>query len=291
MKGANVGISPKTIAKAGGTGWPGLDVSLGIKLPGSRQFIQQGVCEVNTFTGAANIKTIWGPAQDTAGSPVGPNEYIFSTTADITRMSCETIGNNQNIEIVGLDTDLHLVVQTLALDGQTVVPLATPLRAIFLAANRGSTVLTGIVYVYTDNGGVTDGVPDTADSVRATINGENQSRMAQFTSADNNQFVTLITAFNFSVVGGTGSTREVTGSISFQRENQIKTQAIPWGVSAGNGPTFYNLPAPLVVTKRTNVTMDLNSADGNGMGVSGGLIFLFVPFNLVSDDILALSNG
>ena len=130
------------------------------------------------FDTGDNEVYVWDGADD-AG--IDQMTYTFSTTADIDSLVSPTIGETQNIEIQGLDGNYLEVTQTLALNGQTRVPLTTPLLRVHRMVNRGSTDIALKVYCYVD-GALTAGVPDNKADIRAVIiNGTNQTEMAIYT--------------------------------------------------------------------------------------------------------------
>ena len=72
------------------------------------------------------------------------------------------------ILIVGLTADGTQVVQTVVLNGQGKVPLATPLWRINIAQNVGGTALLGEVFIYVDTA-ITLGEPNDSNQVKEHI--------------------------------------------------------------------------------------------------------------------------
>jgi hypothetical protein len=143
-----------------------------------------GSFNVNKFGNAHDFDTgdlevdVWDGADD---GGINKMVYTYSTTADIDSASSSSIADTQDIEIQGLDANYALTIQTITLQGQTRVPLPTPLIRIFRIKNVGSTDFAGNVYVYV-NTTISGGVPTTTGPVRAVVEvGSNQTEMALFT--------------------------------------------------------------------------------------------------------------
>lgn len=142
-----------------------------------------GIMELNKFGEAVDIDTadlkvdVWDGVDGTLETGKIAN-YTYSTSADIDSISSSNVGDDQVIRISGIDTNWDSVEQTVTLDGQTRVALATSLIRVFRMANEGTTDIAGNVYCYV-NGAITAGVPDTASTVRAIIkNSDNQTSMS-----------------------------------------------------------------------------------------------------------------
>jgi len=129
------------------------------------------------------------------------NESYVSTNA-ITTVSSANAADAHNLVIEGYTIDgsgnFALVTQTVILDGQTQVALATPLARSTDVYNNGSTELVGPIYVYeTDTS--TAGVPDTPSKVHIMIaQGRQQSEKAATTISNDDYWV--VTGFSGTVV-------------------------------------------------------------------------------------------
>lgn len=129
--------------------------------------------------------TMWDGANDSlfGGSP--PMVYTFSSSDDIGIISSSDAGDNQTIEMQGLDGDFNIVTQTITLNGQTDVDISltgVDLIRAFRLKNTGSTDIAGVVYLRTNGSAQTNGVPNVANTVRSIINnGNNQTLMAVYT--------------------------------------------------------------------------------------------------------------
>jgi hypothetical protein len=107
--------------------------------------------------------------------------YVFSSSADIDRIVSSNDSDIQRVKIFGLDKDWNDVSQTVTLNGQAPVELNVNLVRVYRMINVGIADFEGDVYCFV-NGDVTDGVPDTADDIRAMIRaGNNQTLMCIYT--------------------------------------------------------------------------------------------------------------
>lgn len=110
----------------------------------------------------------------------GLYNYDTDGTAPIQYLSSSNTNDNQTITVQGLDINGDFVSQNIALSGQLVAPLITPLWRVFRMVNDNSTTIQGVVYCHTDPA-PTAGVP-ADENVRAIINdGNNQTLMTLYT--------------------------------------------------------------------------------------------------------------
>lgn len=107
----------------------------------------------------------------------GAYTYDAINTAPIVSLISDDPSDIEPIEITGLDINGNQVVQTLALNGSTRVPLTTPLWRVYRMANVGTSDLAGSVYCYVGTGGV----PTIANTRAIIDNGNNQTLMALYT--------------------------------------------------------------------------------------------------------------
>lgn len=106
--------------------------------------------------------------------------YVFSSTANIDKVSSSNVGDTQTVTLCGLADGFIYTEQEVTLTGQTQVTLATPLIRFFRGYNTGTTDFAGDIYVY--YGAATAGVPNTAANIRGMIRiGYNQTMMAIYT--------------------------------------------------------------------------------------------------------------
>ncbi len=167
-----VGNSPLVIAKP-------LNISIALdEIKGMSSIHKFGNTE--DFDTSDNDVTIWGGADD-AG--IDEMNYTYSTSAAIDTISSDDAGDNQPIEIIGLDERWREVSQVAILSGFTQVTLAIPLIRVYRMFNLGTTNNAGHIYVFeqtVDAGG--DGIPDDTTKIRALIHpGNNQTLMAVYT--------------------------------------------------------------------------------------------------------------
>jgi hypothetical protein len=134
--------------------------------------------DIDTDDGIVNI---WDGMDPDIGSKI-PN-YTYSTTADITTMSSTDVGSSCVINVQGLDENWDLVVQRVALNGQSPVLLTVPLIRVFRGYMDCSQKLPNGEHVYIHTGATLSGGKPTDDStVRAIIDGYRaQTQMAMYT--------------------------------------------------------------------------------------------------------------
>lgn len=131
------------------------------------------------FDTGDNEITMWDGAND-AG--IDNMIYDYSLTADIDSIISSSPTDIGDIEIQGLGASSNLVVQTVTLNGQTRVALATNLYRVFRKKNIGASNLVGDVSCYVTNAPTSSGVVDDSSLVRSLIlNGNNQTEMAIYT--------------------------------------------------------------------------------------------------------------
>lgn len=110
----------------------------------------------------------------------GLYNYDANNTAPIQYLSSSDDDDSNVVTVQGLDIDGNAVSQDIALTGQTVANLTTPLWRVFRMINNGATSLEGMVYCHTDPTPTT-GVP-AGVAVRALIDdGNNQTLMSLYT--------------------------------------------------------------------------------------------------------------
>jgi hypothetical protein len=137
-------------------------------------------------TGDGEVST-WDGASD-AG--IDNMQYDYSLTADIDSVVSSSASDIMNIEIQGLGASTNLVVQTVTMNGQTRVALATNLFRVFRMKNVGASNMVGNISCYVTNAPISSGVVDDSSLVRAHIlNGNNQTEMALYTVPHGDEIV------------------------------------------------------------------------------------------------------
>lgn len=122
--------------------------------------------------------TIWDGAEK--GELYTGMQYIYSITDDIDTISSDTAGNNQLIQIQGLDINYDIVTQEKSLNGQSPVTLDTPLIRVFRMKNIGTVDIVGHAFVSV-SGTLTTGSPTPANLRSVIHDSNNQTLMAVFT--------------------------------------------------------------------------------------------------------------
>lgn len=179
--------------------------------------------------------------------------YLSSNLID--SISSADGGDSQEIQIEGhtLDNNGHFkaVAQTATLDGQNRVALTTAMARVARAVNRGSTDLTGPVYVF-ENDTLTGGVPNTETKVHMMIAaGRNQSQKAALTFSNNEHG--LITSFSAGVLR-TGAAVSVDVQLQVREFNGVFREQFPIPVRSDGQPFRpHELRPFLVIPKNSDV--------------------------------------
>lgn len=131
---------------------------------------------------ATGEETVWD--QGGTLSPLAAATAIKVSSSSANDTSAGT--GARTVQVIGLDSDYNVQLETLTLSGQTAVQGTQVFSRILgvdvLTAGSGG-VNAGTVYVFDDAGAVTSGVPNTASHIQASIvAGANASQVAAFTS-------------------------------------------------------------------------------------------------------------
>lgn len=217
------------------------------------------------------------PGIDTATAPEDvwsyQGLYNFSTTADITKLSSSNAGDDQLVQVQGLDTDWNLSLQTATLDGQNKVTLGTPLVRVFRVKNIGSTDIAGVLYCYVD-GAITSGVPDVATTVRAVINGDNnQTEMAIYTVPAGKTGYLISHYVNGSRIGNNASICTLRQR-TFGGVFRIHYRTSLIGTGTNNDKNEMVIPLPL--NAKTDILWRVDSVSANNSGIAAGFSILLV---------------
>ena len=234
-----------------------------------------GQSTIHKFGRGADIDTgdgfvaLWDGAEYAAALKT----YTFSTSADIDRISSDSVADTEPIEITGLDTNWDVVTQTKTLTGQTPVALDTSLIRVYRMVNVGTSDLAGSVFCFV-NVATTLGVPDTITNTRAMINnGNNQTLMAIYPVPSGK------TAYIINWYGALSSAK----ASSF---NNLQMKARPFGQvfqlkhtstlsSAGSSHIQHMFNVPQAFPAKTDFMM-LSDSSVNDNAVSAGFDMILV---------------
>lgn len=208
---------------------------------------------------------------------IGGNEtYPVANTID--SVSSSNAGDTQLVVIEGHtidgNGDFTFAVQSATLQGQTRVPLTTPLARSTRIYNAGATQLLGTVYVY-ENTALSGGVP--VDLTKAHVSmgaATNQSsKMATTISKDDYWFVDSI---YFSV------TEKTAAYADFQVEVRLKggvfRNLFHGTASSQSGTSFYKFMPYLIVPPNSDVRMTaVGSGTVEAEGGMDGVLALIMP--------------
>jgi len=199
--------------------------------------------------------------------------YTYSLTAIIDSLSSSSTGDTQLIEVQGLDVNYNLVIQTIALTGQTRVALTTSLIRVFRLKNVGSTDLAGDVFCF-ENTPLTAGVPIDETKCRASISiGNNQTLMAIYTVPAG--YTAYMRVWFASLAG---AKRVNVSNIRmfarpFGQVFQLKHDASINASGSSNMPHLYAEPKKFA--EKTDIEIRCNT-DENDAGVSGGFDLVLI---------------
>jgi hypothetical protein len=213
-----------------------------------------------TITTATDPEDIW----DYGGL------YTFSTTADIDQISSSNDGDTQVITVVGLDSSWEEVTQTKTLTGQTPATLDTALIRVYRAYNSGTSDFAGDIYITTNGAALTDGVPDTASTVRAMIrDGNNQTLMCIYSVPAG---CTAYFRSGYVAIAGTGGVQAQVAKVTWRARPfggvfQVKSQ-LALGTT-GNSTWNYTYGIPVALPAKTDILIRCDEVTAT-MGISGG---------------------
>ena len=227
------------------------------------------------FDTGDNEVTIWDGAAD--GVLWEKMNYTWSNSANIDSISSSNGGDNQLIEIQGLKADSTLCTQTVTLNGQTPVALDTALIRVFRAKNITSINLLGHVFVYAGDDGVSSGIPNEADSIRALIISENnQTEMAIYTVPDDK------TAYMRSWYAGTAGANKTSNyiiRIYARPEGQVFQLKHRASLSdEGTSHIQHKYTDPLRFDSFTDIymTAEMQAVGGTSAAIAGGFDIVLV---------------
>lgn len=218
--------------------------------------------------------TIWDGAEDGAAWEL--MNYIYSSTADIDSISSSNAGDNHNINIQGLDADYNLIVQSVTLNGQTRVPLATNLIRVFRAFNESSTDFVGHIIVYV-NTGLAGGVPIDNTKIRLVIDPiHQQTRMALFTIPSG--FTGYMRDWYASTSGANKNTNYPITLIAREFGGVFRTKHTSALSDTGTSSYQHNYNEPEIFTEKADIEMrvEVIGVGTTGANISGGFDLVLV---------------
>lgn len=155
----------------------------------------------------------------------------YVTDNSIDTVSSSSAADNQKITLIGHTIsggDLTEVPQTATLNGQSKVPLTTPLHRINRVYNDTTTLddeFAGSIYVYED-GAITAGVPDTDEDIHMILlAGEQQSEKAATATASNEYLI--LSKLILSVNRASANASNVDFQLQIRRPNNVFRPIIP----------------------------------------------------------------
>ena len=204
-------------------------------------------------------EAIWSYA-DVAG------DYVFpSDSGETMYISSSSALDTMPIRIQGLDADFKEKEQTITLQGQTRLTLDGTWSRINRAFNDDTNDIAGNVFVYT-NGANTDGVPNTANTVKGVIeNVHNQTLQAIYTVPIDYYF--HLSSFHLSCDAKTANTdANLTLKLIVRKKSSVfRTQEII--ALSNHSPSVISLDMPLPIEGGSDVMFQIVSSTSNNMHV------------------------
>jgi hypothetical protein len=218
--------------------------------------------------------TIWDGADDGAAWENG--RYDYSTSAAIDSISSSDTNDLNTVVVVGLDANTNEVSQTVTLQGQTRVALATNLYRVYRAYNNNGTLFAGHVVVY-ENTALTAGIPTDKSKIRLVLQPENQqTEMALYTVPAGK--TAYIRSIDFATAGASKTSSYICrlyerdpGGV-FRLQKKIALQ------DGGSTAFQYKYDDPPRYTAGTDIemTVELTATGATVASVSGGFDIVLV---------------
>lgn len=222
------------------------------------KFIRKFGTHENVSNGISS-EAIWSYA-DVAG------DYSFpSDSGELMWISSSNNLDNQVIQIEGLDEFFLEKSEEIVLQGQTPLILSGKWSRVNRVFNKGSSDLSGNVFVYT-GGDQVEGVPTTSSSVKAIIeNGHNQTMQSIYSVPANCQL--NLSSYHISCDAKTSnSAANLTVSMMVREFGSVfRTQEVI-AVSSLN-PSIIKLDMPLPIPGKSDILFKINSSTDNNMHV------------------------
>lgn len=199
------------------------------------------------------------------GSTSGANEYTWSDTADIDRVSSSSALDTHSVRVTGLDADGYEVIQSVILTGQTPVALTTPLWRVNRVDNDNSEDYAGNIYVFV-NGATSGGVPSDVTSVRGFIAvGDNQTLQTVYTVPKGK--IAYVLGSEVAIIKGLGTTTSVSYKTKLREPGGVFKVKYNYSLaSAGTSRSTHNAPMWIPVPELTDIKPEITvTADNTGV--------------------------
>ena len=207
-----------------------------------------------------SAETIWS-------SPAANETYLTDNL--INSIVSTSVSDSQLVVIEGHTIsggDFAFTIQTVQLQGRTVVALSTNLARSTRAYNNSSTDFTGTISI-TETDTYTNGVPDTDSKVHLTVpSGQNQSEKASTTISSVDYWI--ITSLFAQMITKQSSFAEIFLEVRL-KDKVFRTQFVG-GVSDAN-ELFFEFDPYLIVPKNSDVRIRAISDAAGGRDVAAGI--------------------
>lgn len=182
----------------------------------------------------------------------GGIEVLPTSGNPIDTVSSSNAGDTQDIVIEGhtlSGSELTFVTQTVTLNGQNKVTLATPLYRANRMYNNDNTVFAGDVYAYQD-GAISGGVPNTAADIHLKADADNNQSLKCATSLSNTDYW-IITGVTIGV--NRSASRAVAFDLQIKEFGKVFRTRVFASGSSENGSQYLPQDPCLVVPKNADV--------------------------------------
>lgn len=196
-----------------------------------------------------------------------PNTYTYidnGTPVTLFATSSDT-GDNQILEVCGLDGDWAMQILYVTLNGRTPVVVPGTWIRVFRLINRGTVNFAGDIYV-AESDSYTDGVPDTPAKWKAKITiGYNQTLMAMYTVPAGKRAYIADVHSTIYQQGANPAQTEKAGTLVLRVRafGQVFATKDVHDISNTSLHMLHNFGLPLIVEPKADVELAVLNVDDN----------------------------
>lgn len=226
-----------------------------------------GVGMIHKFGFAEGVAAAAGECTLWDGVAFGIFQRTQSVTAAIDSISSDNATDTAEIRVVGVNASFEEIIQTVALNGQTRVALATPLLDVYRAQRHANTV--GNVWIY-ENTTLSSGRPTDNTKVRAIVQPDyGKTEMLVYTvPCDRDAY---LFRWNSEMVSRVGASAVV--HLEFTNGART-TEEIGTVSDASSRPAEY--PLPLYIPPCTRIEVTVQTTSSTPISVAGQFDLLLI---------------